>query len=163
MSRTARPTSYLCRAGVAAAAAAVLLAGCSGDGQESASGSPETSGTAGADASGTTAAPGASDFCAQAEGIDERVEAALSGIGDDDPSVADGFRQIALELRDIEAPDAIRQDWADLSAGLDRMADAFTELDITDPGSLEILDEAEGNLTRASDDVDRYLRDECGI
>jgi len=159
MSRTARATLHLCRAGVAAAAAAVLLTACGGDGQESASGSAETSGTAG----GTTEGSGTSDFCAQAEGIDQRVEDALSGAEDDDPSVPDAFRQIALELRDVQPPDAIRDDWTELSAGLDRMADAFTELDLTDPGSLELLDEAEGNLTTASDNVDRYLRDECGI
>jgi hypothetical protein len=162
MSRTARTTLHLCRAGAAAATAAVLLTACGGGGQESASGSAETS-TAGAETSGTTASPEASDFCAQAEGIDQRVDEALSGVEDDDPSVPDAFRQIAVELRDIEAPDAIRQDWTELSSGLDRMADAFADFDITDPGSLEVLEEAEGNLTTASDNVDRYLRDECGI
>jgi hypothetical protein len=161
MSRTARTTLHLCRATVAAATAAVLLTACGGDGPESASGSAETSGTA--DASGTTAPSGESEFCARAEEIDSQVEAALSGVDDGDPSVTDAFRQIAVELRDIEPPDAISQDWAELSAGLDRMADAFADFDITDPDSLQVLDEAEGNLTTASDNVDQYLSDECGI
>jgi hypothetical protein len=162
MSRTARTTLHLCRAGVAAATAAVLLTACGGDGDESSSGSAETSGTAGADTSGT-APSGESEFCARAEEIDSRVEAALSGIDDADPSVTDAFRQIAVELRDIEPPDAISQDWAELSAGLERMAEAFADFDITDAGSLEALEEAEGNLTTASDNVDQYLSDECGI
>jgi len=163
MSGTAPEVLHLCRAGVAAAAAAVLLTACGGDGDESSAGSADSGGSASADAGGSTAPSGSSDFCAQAEDIDQRVEDALSGADDDDPSVADAFRQIAVELRDIEAPDAIRDDWAELSAGLDRMAEAFGELDITDPSSLEVLDEAEGNLTRASDNVDQYLSDECGI
>jgi hypothetical protein len=50
-----------------------------------------------------------------------------------------------------------------MSAGLDRMADAFADLDITDLDSLDALDQAEGNLTEAGDNVDQYLSDECGI
>jgi hypothetical protein len=160
MSPTARTTLHLCRAGLAAATAAVLLTACSGDGEDSASGSAETSGSASAD---TSSPSGASEFCARAEEIDSRVEAALAGVDDADPSVTDAFRQIAVELRDIEPPDAISQDWAELSAGLERMADAFADFDITDADSLQALDEAEGSLTTASDNVDQYLRDECGI
>jgi hypothetical protein len=164
MSRTVRTTGNLCRAGAAAAAAALLLTACGGsDDGGSASGSTDTPAAAGADASETPAASGAADFCAQAEGIDQRVEDALAGLDDDDPSVADAFRQISVELRDIEAPAAISEDWTALSAGLDRMADAFADLDITDLDSLDSLDQAEGDLTTASDHVDQYLSDECGL
>jgi hypothetical protein len=151
-----------CRAGVAAAAAVVLLAACGGDG-----GDPGEAAGAASPAATTTAgsatASGEEDFCAQAAGLDERVDEALAGIGDDDPSVTDAFRQVAEEVRVVEAPAPIAADWEALAGGLDRMADAFTDLDVTDPESLTALEDAEGRLSTAGDNVDAYLRDECGI
>jgi len=162
MSRTVRPTLDLYRAAVAGAAAIVLLTACGGGGG-AATGSPATTGPAGGDASDTTAASGAGDFCDQVAGIDHRVESALSDLEGDDPPVADAFRQIATEVRDITAPAAIASDWEAMAAGLDRMADAFADLDLPDLDSLESLDRAEGDLTAASSSVDAYLSDECGI
>ena len=160
MSRTVRPTASLRRAGVAGAAAVVLLTACGGDGGESATDSPEATGTV----AERTASPGAATFCTQAAGIDQRVDSALSDLEGNDPSVTDAFRQIATELRGIDAPDAIRSDWEAMAAGLDRMADAFAGIDdITDLDSIESLDRAEGDLTAASTNVDDYLSDECGI
>jgi hypothetical protein len=67
-------------------------------------------------------------------------------------------------LRGIDAPDAIRSDWEAMAAGLDRMADAFADIDdITDLDSIESLDRAEGDLSTASTNVDTYLSDECGL
>ena len=110
------------------------------------------------------ATPGAADFCTQAAGMDERVDSALSDLEGNDPSVTDAFRQIATELRGIDAPDAIRSDWEAMAAGLDRMADAFADIDdITDMDALESLDRAEGDLTTASTNVETYLSDECGL
>jgi hypothetical protein len=153
MSRTARPTVMPCRAGLAGAAAVVLLTACGGDGGGSASGSPEAG-----------AAPAATDFCSQAAGMDERVDSALSDLEGNDPSVTDAFRQIATELRGIDAPEAITADWEAMAAGLDRMADAFADIDsITDMDAIESLDRAEGDLTEASTNVDAYLSDECGL
>jgi hypothetical protein len=157
MTRTVRRDLHLFRAGVAGAAAVVLLAAC-GDG----------GGSSGANSAGTTQAAGeatdegAADFCDRAAGIDERVDAALEGM-EGDPSIADAFRQIADDLRAIEAPEPITADWASMAAGLDRMADAFGQVDVTDLDSLEVLEQAEGDLTEASSSVDDYLGDECGI
>ena len=162
MFRTLRPAAKLYRAGGAGAAAVLLLTACGGDGGGNASESPQTS-SAGADESDATAAPDAADFCSQAADIDDRVDAALSDLDDGDASLSDAFHQIAVELRDITAPDAIRSDWDAMAAGLDRMADALADFDITDLDSLEALDEAEGNLTTSSNNVETFLSDECGI
>ena len=159
MSRSPIP----CRAGVAAAAAVVLLAACGGDGGDSAGDATPIPSAAETAAAGTASASGDEDFCSQAAGLDERVDEALSGIGDGDPSVTDAFRQIAGELRAVEAPAPIAADWEALAGGLDRMADAFTDLDITDPDSLTALEDVEGQLSTASENVDTYLREECGI
>jgi hypothetical protein len=160
MSRTVRPTASLCRAGVAGAAAVVLLTACGGDGGASATNSPEATSTV----AERSATPGAATFCAQAAGIDQRVDSALSDLEGNGPSVTDTFRSIATELRGIDAPDAISSDWAAMAAGLDRMADAFAGIDdLTDLDSIESLDRAEGDLTTASSNVDTYLSDECGL
>ncbi|MBM7808975.1 hypothetical protein JOD57_004812 [Geodermatophilus bullaregiensis] len=161
MSRTAHRTPTTCRAGAAAAAAVLLLTACGGGDTGAASDRPEETSAAEADAGGATS--GAADFCAQAAGIDERVDTALEDLEDDDPSVSDAFRQIATELRGIDAPESITPDWEAMAAGLDRMADAFGDVDVTDLGSLEALDRAEGDLSTASARVDDYLSDECGL
>jgi hypothetical protein len=154
MSRTLCPAATLLRAGVAGAAAIVLLTACGGGGGN------EPAATA---ASDTAAAPDTGNFCSQAGDIDERVDAALSDLDGGDASLSDAFSQIAVELRGISAPAEISSDWAALAAGLDRMADALADVDITDLDSLDSLDEAEGDLTTAGDQVEAYLSDECGL
>ena len=158
-----RRTLSLSRAGVAGAAAVVLLAACGGDGGESATDSPATASPAESSAAETTAASGAEDFCTQAAGIDERVDSALSDLGGDEPSVPDAFRRAAEEVRAIDAPGEIATDWEALAGGLDRIGDALSNIDITDPESLATLEDVEGDLSTASTNVENYLRDECGI
>ncbi len=157
MTRTLRPAATLFRAGVAGAAAVVLLTACGGSGG---GGGGERDAAA---ASDDTAAPAAGDFCSQAGDIDERVDAALSDLDGGDTSLSDAFSQIAVELRGITAPAAITSDWEAMAAGLDRMADALADFDITDLDSLDSLDEAEGDLTTSSENVEAYLSDECGL
>jgi hypothetical protein len=157
MSRTMRRTVITCHASLAGAAAVVLLAACGGDGGSAADRAAADS------AAERNGGSGEADFCTQAAGIDERVDRALEDLGGEDPSVTDAFRQIAEELRAIDAPDAIRSDWEAMATGLDRMADTFADVDLSDPQSLAALEEAEGDLTAASNNVEDYLRDECGI
>jgi membrane protease YdiL (CAAX protease family) len=147
------------RAG-AAVAAVLLLGGCGGERSATESAPSDL-----ADGSAAERAPstGDEDFCARAAGIDDRVDAALSDLEDDGPSVPRAFHQIAEELRAMDAPASVSADWDALAGGLDRMADAFADIDISDPHSLATLDEAEGDLTRASTMVEDYLRDHCSI
>ena len=158
-----RRTLSLSRAGVAGAAAVILLAACGGDGGESATDSPATASPAESSAAETTATSGAEDFCTQAAGIDERVDSALSDLGGDETSVPEAFRQAAEEVRAIDAPGEIATDWEALAGGLDRIGDALSNIDITDPESLATLEDVEGDLSTASTNVENYLRDECGI
>jgi hypothetical protein len=141
----------------AGAAVLLLLTACGG---EDSGGDSSSSAETDAEQSG---ASGGGDFCEQAAGIEQRVESAMSDLDEESPSVPDAFTQVAEELRAIEAPDAIASDWDAMAAGLDRMAEAFADFDITDPDSLAALEEAEGDLTTASANVEDYLRDECGI
>jgi hypothetical protein len=161
MSRRVRRTVIACRAQLAGAAAVVLLAACGGGGSEA--DSSATGSAAQPDAGETTGGSGEADFCTQAAGIDERVDEALADLEGNDPSVAEAFRQIAEELRAIEAPDEIAADWSALAGGLDRLSESFADFDVTDPESLAAMEKAEGDLSRASSNVENYLRDECGI
>jgi hypothetical protein len=155
--RTVRPGP----ARLAGAAVILLLAACGGGGDDAdSSGAGDTSESA---ATETSAAAGEGDFCAQAAELDERVESALSDLEGDDPSVADAFDQLSQELRAMDPPDEIAADWDAMAGGLDRLAAAFADFDLTDPDSLAALEEAEGELTTASENVETYLRDECGI
>ena len=146
------------RASLLGAAAVTLLAGCGGGGYGS-----DSSATTGAADAATTGASGDSEFCTRAADIDQRVEDGLDKLDDDDPSVADAFRQLADQLRGLDAPDAISSEVAARADGLDRMAEAFDGIDITDPETLTALDDAQGTLDTASEKVDAFLKDECGI
>lgn len=153
-----RRTLSLCRAHIAGAAAVVLLAACGGgsDSDSTATDAAESS------AAGTTAESGQEDFCTQAAGIDERVDSALAGLGGDEASVPDAFRQLAEEFRAIDPPEEIAADWEAQARGLDEIADALAGFEINDPESVATLDEIGGNLSTAGTNVDNYLRDECG-
>ncbi|HET6393780.1 MAG TPA: hypothetical protein VFG13_13240 [Blastococcus sp.] len=144
------------RSAVLVGAVLLSLAAC-GSGDDVAGSAASTPATE------SPAATGGSDFCTQAAGIDQRVDSAMSDLEGDDPSVADAFTQIAEELRAMDPPEQIASDWDAMAAGLDRMAEAFADFDITDPESLTALEEAEGDLSTASGNVETYLRDECGI
>ena len=158
MSGTVHTNRNACRTGVAVAGVVLLLAGCGGG--DSQPGAAAT--TAATTAAETPAPSGDADFCDKAAGLDDRVDEAVSNLGND-PSIVDAFRQLTTELRAIEAPPSIAADWEAMAGGLERMADAFADVDVTDLSTLDALDDAEGDLSAASDRVQTYLRDECGI
>jgi hypothetical protein len=157
MSPTTRRTVRPGPVHLAGAAVIVLLAACGDDGGSAAGG------RAGSGAAETSVAGGEGDFCTRAAQLDQRVESALSELEGADPSVRDAFEQLAEELRAMDPPAAIASDWEALAGGVDQLAAAFAEFDITDPDSLAALEEAEQRLTTAGDNVETYLRDECGI
>jgi hypothetical protein len=165
MSRTLRRAVDQLPAHLAGAAAVVLLAACSGNGDSTADSTPAGSTPASEPAESEPGGTNASgdDFCAQAADIDQRVESSLNDLEGEDPSVADAFTELAAELREMEPPDAIASDWDAMAGGLDRMATAFADFDLTDPDTLAALEAAEGELTEASSNVEDYLREECGI
>jgi hypothetical protein len=164
MSSTAHLTLTACRTGLAGAGAAVLLAACAGgDSSSDSAASGDAATDVATDAADTSAPAADSGFCTQAAGIDDRVDAAVSDVDGGGASIPEAFRRLAVELRAIEAPPSIAGDWETMAGGLDRMADAVADVDITDLSTLDALDAAEGDLSSASDHVETYLRDECGI
>jgi hypothetical protein len=157
-----RPDPCRTGAGLVGLSCVVLLAACGGTDGGSTADAPATGASVSTSPADGSAAAGDDEFCTRAAGLDERVDTALSESADD-ASLPGAFRQLAEELRAIAAPDAIADDWTTMHTGLDRMADALSDADLTDPDSLEALDAAEGDLDGASDRVQTYLREECGI
>ena len=160
VTRTAHRTLTVCRAGVAGAAAVVLLAGCGGGGGDGGDSGSSTDNAASSAADTSAAASG--DFCDKAGNIDQRVDDVLSQL-DEGSSVDEAINAAVDELRAIEAPAAISADWSALSDGLEQLADALADLDLTEADSVAALDDIQSRLTTASTNVENYLHDECGI
>jgi ABC-type glycerol-3-phosphate transport system substrate-binding protein len=157
MSATVHRHRSACRAGAAAAGVVLFLAGCGGgNSRDGAAASPAATTAA------ATSPSGDADFCEQAADIDHRVDAAVSDLGPDS-SLPDAVSQLTVELRAIEAPDAIAADWNALASGLDRLADAIADVDLADPSTFDALDQAGAAVSAAGDRVDAYLREQCGI
>ena len=151
-----------CRTGLSVAAAVVLLSACGGSDEDGSAASGS-----GAESSATESSAGAagSKFCTEAAGIQEKVGASFD---EQDPaSLGVALQEGAAEIRNIEPPAEIAADWNALADGLDQIAAAFTEVDLTDPAAQQALGqkiaELQGPLDSASTNVETYLRDECGL
>ena len=157
-----RRTLTACRSGLSVAAAVVLLSACGGsDEDSSAAGSSETSPSA----SETSAGSADSEFCTEAASIQERVGASFTEA--DPSSLGEVLQEGVTQIRGIEPPAEIASDWAALADGLEQIAAAFADVDLTDPAAQQQLGqkvaELQGPLDTASTNVENYLRDECGI
>lgn len=142
------------------AAAVVLLTACGGsDEDSSASGSSESSPSA------SETAEAASEFCTEASSVQERVSASFTEA--DPTSLGQVLQEGVTEIRGIEPPAEIAADWAALADGLEQIAEAFADVDLSDPAAQQELGqkvtELQGPLDTASTNVENYLRDECGI
>ncbi|WP_157944156.1 hypothetical protein [Blastococcus atacamensis] len=159
-----RRTRSACRTGVSVAAALVLLTACSGSDEEgSASGSSTSPSSS---ASESTAPSADSEFCTEAASIQERLEATVADSSDPTqlPAILD---EAATEIRAIEAPDEIADDWSALADGVQQFSAAIAGIDFNDPNALATLEQKltplQQQLDSASTNVSTYLRDECGI
>jgi hypothetical protein len=168
-----RRTLSLCRSGLAAAAAVVLLSACGGsdeDGNasESSSSSTSSSSSSSSSASETTenTAPQAdSEFCTEAAAIQERIAASFTGQVDQS-SLGQLFTQISEEIRAIEPPAELADDWAQFSAGVDEVA-AISQIDFTDQAAVAEwqaqVAQIQTQYGSAFTNVDTYLSTECGL
>jgi hypothetical protein len=153
---------------LAACAAVVLLAGCSGTSERPpdvrSTGAVSTS--AAAPASTSPAPQAGSAFCTQSQELLDGLGAAFSDQADAD-SVRRAFEQAAEGFRRIEPPAAVEDDWTTLADGLAAYAQAFADLDEKDPESVAAFQERtgrlQGELTGAATGVESYLAAECGL
>jgi hypothetical protein len=148
-----------CRTGLSVVAAVVLLTACGGsDGNEAAPSASRSS--------AASSAPQAdSEFCTEAASIQERIGATFD---ESDPSsLSQVLREGAAEIRAIEAPPEIADDWNTLADGFEQIATALADVDLNDPAAQQSLQAQLGQLqtelTTASANVQKYLTEECGI
>jgi hypothetical protein len=155
----------LLRCGVLPAVTALaLLAGCSGSEDEQPAATSEQTSAA---ATTTEAEESAdSEFCAEATTIQERITGSADAAGD--PSqLVQVFREAAQQIRAIEPPQELAQDWSALAEGAEQFATTLQDVDFSDPNALATLQERlaplEQELTAASTNVQNYLVEECGM
>jgi hypothetical protein len=161
-----RRTLSLCRSGLAAAAAVVLLTACGGSDDDTTA-AETTSSSSSSSASETTenSAPQAdSEFCTEAAAIQERVQASLV-----DPNTADLgqiFTQAAQEIRAIEPPAEIADDWGQFAAGIEEFA-TISQIDFQDPNAYaqwqQQAQQIQTDYGAAFASVQTYLATECGL
>jgi len=119
----------------------------------------------------------AASFCSDAEALKARFDKLDEG----DLSY-DTFVQIDNELKKLTPPEAIKADYNKLVDAFDQLVDAMEPLkdvDFSDPSAIDpdLLSDpevtaafeklqtitADDSFTTASDNVDKYLQDECNI
>lgn len=156
-----------CRTGVSLAAAVLLLTACGGSDDESSSASGGSSSSAPESTASESGGDNAdSEFCTAAAAVQERVGSTVN-----DPSQQANLPQVlqetATEIRAIEAPSEIADDWNALADGADQLSAVIGSVDPADPNALATIEERLGEvtsrLTSASVNVETYLREECGI
>ena len=150
--------------GVSATAAVLLLTACGGGSDDTESAFETTASSSSAPAETTSEAPAASsEFCTEAEVFGNRVSTSLSGA--EDPAEAERqIRQAAEELRAIEPPDEIADDWSALADGLESLAGTVAgATSNNDPEAAAKLQAQLQELQTSATNVTTYLQQECGI
>jgi hypothetical protein len=151
-----------CRGGLSVAAAVVLLTACGGSDDDSAASSSASR----TSASETSAGGADSEFCTQAGAALDEVEPALVG-GADPAALATALQDAADRVRAIDPPGTIEHDWTALADGIERLGQAYADVDPGDPASQSGLQqrtgEVIGSLSAAATKVQNYLATECGI
>jgi hypothetical protein len=161
-----RRSLTLCRDGLAAAAALVLLTACSGsDDEGDSSTAPESSTATTSQSPSESEQPAASEFCADAAAIQERVASSFGGQADLS-NLDEVFAQTAEDIRELEPPAELAADWVAFADGLDEIA-AISQIDFNDQAAVaqwqQQVAALQGEYGPAFTNVDAYLSAECGF
>jgi hypothetical protein len=150
------------RVGLSVAAALVLLTACSGsDKQNSAASSTKAS-----SASATSAQAAGSEFCTQAAAIQSSVGSAVTD-SSDPATVKQALQTAVAKIRAIHPPSEIAADWSALANGVEQLATAFANVNVSDQAAVASFEQTAGNLEKQlsgpSANVEKYLGDKCGL
>ena len=99
-----------------------------------------------------TASGGGDDFCDQADSLNETFDSI------DDPT-SEQFSEALDRIRSMDPPAEIADDWDQLVSALDGLEDI--DLENPDPEALAAFDTEA--MQEASDRVDEYMAEECGL
>lgn len=96
----------------------------------------------------------------------------FDSLEDFDPNASDDMAELDSALDELTdtAPTAIRDDVRIVAEGVRELVEVLSEIDTSDPDALaeltERAEELEGmqaEMERSTENVDRYLEEECGI
>jgi hypothetical protein len=150
--------------GVSATAAVLLLTACGGSDEGGSASETTAASSSSAPAETTSAAPEAdSEFCTQAADFGQSISSSFSGT--EDPAEAEAqIRQAAEEIRSIEPPAEIADDWTALADGFESLAETVGgATSANDPEAAAELQAQLQGLQEAGTNVQTYLQQECGI
>lgn len=161
-----RRSLTLCRNGLAVAASLVLLTACSGSDDEGDSSAASESSTTTTSASPSESEePAASEFCADAAAIQERVASSFGGQADLS-NLGEVFAQTAVEIRELDPPAELEADWVAFADGIEEIA-AISQIDFNDQAAVaewqQQVAALQGEYGAAFTNVDAYLSSECGF
>ena len=164
-----RRTLSLCRGGLVAAAAAVLLTACGGGSSDDNASSETTSSSSSSSSSASettenTAPQADSEFCTEAAAIQERVTASLTG--QDQSDLGAIFQQASEEIRNIDPPAEIADEWASFADGIEEFA-SISQIDFNDQAAYQQWQqqavELQQKYGQAFSAVQNYLSSQCGL
>ena len=151
------------RVGLSVAAALVLLTACGGSDKGN---SASSSTKAGSSASETSAQAAGSEFCTQAAAIESSVGSAVTD-SSDPASVKQALQTAVAKIRAVHPPSEIASDWSALADGVGQLATAFANVNVNDQAAVASFEQTASNLEKqlsgASANVEKYLRDKCGL
>jgi hypothetical protein len=157
------PTLTACRSGLSVAAAVVLLTACGGSDDETSASSSSSESSSSSSETSTKASD--SEFCTQAGGIEDRVNTSFDQ--SDPAALGQTLRQVAGEVKAIEPPAEIADDWNTLAAAVEQIATALESTDLNDPAAQQSvgaqLGQLQTELEASATNVENYLASECGI
>ncbi len=149
--------------GMSATAAVLLLTACSG-GSDDESAASSTSAAPSSAAESSSAAPeSGSGFCTEAQTALSEFSSSVGAA--QDPAQAEvQFRQAAEEIRGIEPPSEIADDWNALADGLEKIAGTVAGATSSNDSEAAAQFTAQvQDLQQSATGVATYLQAECGI
>ena len=109
-------------------------------------------------------------FCAEAADLEERLGSL--DLGGEQLPTSEQFGQVSTGFEDLadDAPDEVAGDMRRIAEALTALGEVFERIDIQDPESLEVLEDESARLEEefsdleaAGENVETYLKEECGI
>jgi hypothetical protein len=148
---------------VSATAAVLLLTACGGGSDDESAPSTTSAAPSSAAESSSEAPPSGSEFCTQAQTALSDFASSVGGA--QDPAQAEEqFRQTAEELRGIDPPEEIADNWNALADGLEEIAGTVAgATSNSDPEAAARFTAQVQELQPSLTGVGTYLQEECGI
>jgi hypothetical protein len=162
-----RRTLTLCRGGLTAVAALVLLTACGGSSEGSDNAAAASSSEPTSSSAENTAPQADSEFCTQAHALTKTLDTASADPSSDPAALTRQFQQAADAVRTLNPPAELAGDWEKLAGGLEQFGRIYAQYDPADPASQSTFQQQTAQLqseyAASFAKVGTYLIEQCGI